>query len=147
MELSFSQKWSEKRVNLFFVTTRALWITSCFSNESVFWCCWPCIPVTVGCSSLSPSVERVLNLDVTQGEGEAVSQRIGERKANCKQVCLFSEGDNFRDILFPQNISARSVALSSADTADENNPATHLAWIPSAVNSHLFYAIKRRWVL
>lgn len=90
MELSFSQKWSKKKCKSFFVTTRALWITSCFSNECVFCCCWPCIPLTVGCSSLSPSVERVLNLDVTQGEGEAVSHKglVSGRPIVNKCVCF-----------------------------------------------------------
>lgn len=41
----------------------------------LFGCRWPCTSVTVGCSSLSPGAERVLNLDVTQGEGEAVSHK------------------------------------------------------------------------
>lgn len=36
----------------------------------LFWCRQPCVLVTVGCSSLSPGSERVLNLDVTQGDGD-----------------------------------------------------------------------------
>ena len=57
----------------------------------------PCTSVTVGCSSLSPGAERVLNLDVTQGEGEAASHKglVSGRPIVNKGGC-FSGGGDFR---------------------------------------------------
>lgn len=69
----------EKQVNLFFFFLLHMLyglLPVSVMRVFVFWCCWPCIsgPATVGCSSLS-GAERVLNLDVIQGEGRE-SQRI-----------------------------------------------------------------------
>lgn len=82
----------KKGVDLFFLLKHVLygllpvWVMRVF----LFWCCWPCIPVTVGCSSLSPGAERVLNLDVTQGEGEATSHKglVSGRPIVNKCVCF-----------------------------------------------------------
>lgn len=56
---------------------------TCFMDYFLFqkwvflcWGCWPCLSgcATVGCSSLSDA-ERVLNLDVIQGKGQALSHK------------------------------------------------------------------------
>lgn len=54
--------------------------------------CLPCISVTVGCSSLSPEADRVLNLDVIQGEGEAVSHKGLESGRPIANKCVFGRG-------------------------------------------------------
>ena len=92
----------------------------------LFGCRWPCTSVTVGCSSLSPGAERVLNLDVTQGEGEAASHKglVSGRPIVNKGGC-FSGGGDFRQtrhLLCPRDVSKR---LSRADTAVGNNPGIH----------------------
>lgn len=126
--IMFFSEVEEKRVNLFLLPHVLYGLLPVSVMRVLFWRCWPGIPLTVGCSSLSPSV---LNLDVTQGEGGAVSHKglVSGRPIGNKCVCL-SEGDNCREarnVLFPQNISARSAALSCAETAGGNNPGIHLA--------------------
>lgn len=56
----------------------------------LLWCRQSGGSVTVGCSSLSPGSERVLNLDVTQGDGEAMTHKepVSGRPVVNKCICF-----------------------------------------------------------
>ena len=129
----------EKRLNL--KNTRGLWITSCLSDGCF---CFDVVglvlQVTVGCSSLSPGAQSIKSWCYTRW------RRSRESPRNAVNKCLFWEGGTIstKPDICCLEISARSVALSWADTADGNqawNP--QLARSPSVIN---FNALEKKEV-
>lgn len=89
LRIRFFSEVEKKRINLFLLQ-HVLYglLPVSVMRVFLFWC-WPCLSVTVGCCSLSPD-ERVLNLDVTQGEGEVGSHKglVSRRPIVNKRVCF-----------------------------------------------------------